>query len=203
MSAISTGFLRVRIRRAVGVGAVVVVAVLVLVGNQDVVLCESEISKGVLSRGNGDFAGERLERVRCDCGMKDLQLISPGWDIFDVDFAMRIGDSVVRSRQCNDDGTHLRMDVAEDERNPRLVELNKARSAALVKTQIEALAFEKREHVVEERVIVGKFDFASDWNHDEAGVEFLVPLHECRNVRRILLNPLNLRADRIQPDDGL
>lgn len=201
--AISRSVLRVRIGWAVGVRAVVVFAVFVFMSDEDIGFCQCEVSERGLSGCDGDFFCEGLQRVGRDGGMKDLQLIAAGGDIFHADVTMGVGNSVIRRRHSDDDGIHLRMNVAEDERNPRLVELYKARSAAFVETKVKALALEERKDVVEERIVVGELDFASDRNHDEAGVKFLVSLHEGRNVRRILLNALDLGSQRIQPNDRL
>ena len=61
----------------------------------------------------------------------------------ECEVSTRIGDCVIRRRQGDDYGTHLRMDVAEDKRDARLVELDKSRGSALIEPKVETLALEE------------------------------------------------------------
>src|SRR5207247_2290344 len=95
------------------------------------------------------------------------------------------------------------MNVAEDKRDPRLVELHKARGSAFIKSKIESLALEKRKYVVKERIVIGKLDLASHRYHDQGRLKALVLLHELRNMRGVLPGRLKRSSDRSQPDHGL
>lgn len=73
-----------------------------------------------------------------------------------------IGNIIQGSGQRDHDGAHFRMDVAEDVRNTFAREPDFARAAGLIQAQIKALAVEKREYVVKERILVGKADQTAD-----------------------------------------
>jgi len=98
--------------------------------------------------------------------VKHLQFIATWRDIRNADVSTRIGDCVIRRRQGDDYGTHLRMNVAEDKRDARLVELDKTRGSAFIEPEVEALALEERKHVVKERIMIGEIYDRTDL-HDE------------------------------------
>src|ERR1700684_2977746 len=97
------------------------------------------------------------------------------------------------------------MNVAEDIRDPRLIELHKLRAAALIQSQIEAFAIEQGEHIVKKRIVVGKLHLAARWNHNQQGMETFVLLHQLRNLRRVLYrwSRRGSRSNRRQPDNHL
>src|SRR5271169_5872255 len=95
------------------------------------------------------------------------------------------------------------MNVAEDERYARFVELHEARGSALIESKIEALALKQRKHIVEKRIVVRKLHFTAHWDHQKCRLKALVLLHQLRNLRRFLSGQFNGRAHRSQPDDCL
>ena len=111
--------------------------------------------------------------------------------------------SVVRRGQSDYDRAHLRMNIAEDERDARLVEFHKAGGSTLIEPQIKSLSIEQREHVMKEGVAIGKLNLAARWNHDQRRMECLVPLHQLRNVGRFLLGWTDSVPNRGQPNDCL
>src|SRR5579864_7531850 len=101
-----------------------------------------------------------MQNVGRDSRVKDLEFVASGRDIGYADVAARIRDRIIRRRQSDHHGAHLGMNIAEDERNSRLVELHEARGSTFIQTQIEAFTLEQRKDIVEERIAVRKFDFA-------------------------------------------
>src|SRR3954451_5714133 len=57
-----------------------------------------------------------------------------------------------------------------------MVEVDHARPACLIQAKIEALAVELRKHVMEERIEVGEFDRASQWDYQQVRTKALVLL---------------------------
>src|SRR6266478_6474883 len=136
--------------------------------------------------------------------MENMHLVTP-WDhVADADLAAPVGNRIVRSIQRDHHGAHLRVNVAEDERNSRLVEFHKLRGAALIESQVKALAVEQRKDIVEKRILVGELDLAPRRDYQQRRLETLILLHQLgdwgglRRRRRHRSGP-----QRREPDDNL
>ena len=70
------------------------------------------------------------------------------------------------------------MNIAEDERNARLVELDEAGRATFVESEIETFSVEQRKDIVKKRIVVGKLNFSARRDHQQRRMETLVFLHE-------------------------
>src|SRR5260370_41704691 len=110
--------------------------------------------------------------------MENVHLVTP-WDhVADADLAAPVGNCIVPSIQRNDHGAHLGVNVAEDERDYRLVELHKLRGATLIEPQVKALAVEQRKDIVEKGIPIGELDLAARWDHQQRRLETLIFLHQ-------------------------
>src|SRR6185437_6382259 len=85
---------------------------------------------------------------------------------------------VQRSGQCDYHGTHLRMNIAEDEGNSFARKHHLARASTFIQAQIETLAVEQGKHIVKERILVRKADHATDRNDEQMRSESSILLNE-------------------------
>src|SRR4051812_26398404 len=141
--------------------------ILVLVCDGHIRFGQCETAKSCLPWSNRYFLRHRSQCVRGNTRVKYLQLVSPRWNIRNAELTVCIGDCVVGRCYGDYHRTHLRVNVAENERDPGLIEFDKARCPALVQPQIEALPLEKREHVVKKRVAVRKLHLAPGRYHEQ------------------------------------
>src|SRR5258708_2626250 len=110
--------------------------------------------------------------------MENVHLVTP-WDhVADADLAAPVGNCIVRSIQRDHHGAHLGVNVAEDERDSRLVEFHKLRGATLIEPQVEALAVEQRKDIVEKGIPVGELDLAPRRDYQERRLETLILLYQ-------------------------
>src|SRR5258708_7623507 len=110
--------------------------------------------------------------------MENVHLVT-SWDhVADADLAAPVGNCIVRSIQRDHHGAHLSVNVAEDERDSRLVEFHKLRGATLIKSKVKALAVEQRKDIVEKGIPVGELDRAPRWDHQQRRLETLILLHQ-------------------------
>ena len=137
-----------------------------------------KVPRKVSPGSHGDFSFRGMQRIRRNRRMEHMHLVVAGDHVADADLAMPVGYRVVRRIQRDHHGAHLRVNVAEDERNARLVEFNKLRRAALIKSEIETLSVEQRKHVVKKRILIGKLDLPSRRDHQQRRMETLVFLHQ-------------------------
>ena len=63
-----------------------------------------------------------------------------------------------RRLQRDDDGTHLRVNIAEKIRDPRTFEANLLAGARFIQSQVKALPVKERENIVKEGVVIGERD---------------------------------------------
>ncbi len=147
---------------------------------------QAEASKESLAGSHRDFAFPRRAVHPAKPRMEHVHLVAAGDDVADADLAVPVGYRVVRSVQRNHHGAHLRMNVAEDERNARLVEFDKLRGAALIESEIETLSVEQRKHVVKKRILIRELDLPSRRDHQQGRMETLVLLHQLRDLRALL-----------------
>ena len=103
-----------------------------------------------------------------------------------AELAAPVGDRVVRSIQRNHHRAHLGVNVAEDVRDARFVELHKLRASTLIQAEIEALAVEQREDIVKKRIAIRELDLASRWNHQQRRMEHLLLLNQLGDLRCLL-----------------
>ena len=75
------------------------------------------------------------------------------------------------------------MDVAEDERNARLIELNDSGAAALVEPKIETFTFEQRKDIVKEGIVIGELHLPTCGDDENRGLKALVLLNKLRDAR--------------------
>jgi hypothetical protein len=163
-------------------GTIVVVAILILVSKFEIGFGQAKCSHESIVRCDRDLSIQGVKYVRRHGGMEYLHVVASRGDMIDSELASCIGYSEVRRIHGDDDCAHLGVDVAEDIGNTGLVELDEARGSALVQPEIEALALEQRENIVEDRILVGKFYFASDGDYQKRGMETFVSLHQLRNL---------------------
>src|SRR5580698_11614505 len=105
--------------------------------------------------------------------MEDVDLVTTGHNVFDGEVAMAVRYCIVRGIQCDHHGAHLCVNVAEDEGNPRFVELHKASRPTFIEPEIEAFSVEQRKHVVKKGVLIGKLNFSPGRNYQQRRVETL------------------------------
>src|SRR5580700_12164305 len=74
------------------------------------------------------------------------------------------------------------MNIAKDVRNTRLVKNYVACGPSLIQAEIEALALEKRKHIVKKRIAVGKFYRCTYGNHQHVRLETFILLNQARPV---------------------
>src|SRR6266851_2224006 len=116
---------------------------------------------------------------------------------------MCIRDSVVWRVQSDDHCAHLRVNITENIRDPRFVELDVASGAAFIQSEIETFTVKQREHVVEEWIVVRKLDLPSHRNYQKRRPETLIGLHQLRNFGCFLrcYGRCRSSAQRREPDD--
>src|ERR1017187_8873630 len=170
--------LRPRISGAIRVGAIIVASVFVLVGLFEGGFGEAEASQESIAGSDGDFAFRRVQRIGRNGRMEDVHLVTPGYNVLNAEVAVRVGYRIVRSTQGDHHGAHLCVNVAEDKRNARLVELDKASSATLVEAKIETFSVEQRKHIVKKRILVGKLYFPAGWDYQQRRLETFIFLDE-------------------------
>jgi hypothetical protein len=77
------------------------------------------------------------------------------------------------------------MNVAEDERNSRAVEMDASASAAFVKTEVELSAIKERKDIMEKGIAVREVNYAAYWNDQKMGLKLLVLLDKLKVDVRI------------------
>src|SRR5690348_18041589 len=107
-------------------------------GEQCLRLLDAQVVQRMVVGGNGDFARQTLEVVLRGALVPYVQHVPAGRDVGNGNTATAVGDRVMRSVERDDDGAHLRMNVAEDIADPDAVEANVARGSRLVEAEIEA-----------------------------------------------------------------
>ena len=100
----------------------------------------------------------------------------------------------------DDLGGHLRMDVAEDVDDARLLRLDRLACPALVETEVETQRLRKREDVVKNVVVVRKLDRAADQGNGHRRREALVALVHAINAARGVGKRI---GDALQVNDGI
>lgn len=111
-----------------------------------------------------DAAGFLVEGILALPLNPDVQVIVSFGDTGDLEDSFGIGDAIERGFEGDDDGAHLGVDVAEDVGDSFAGEDDAATGTCLVESQIESSAIEERKDVMEEGIVVGEGDAASDWN---------------------------------------
>jgi hypothetical protein len=91
------------------------------------------------------------------------------------------------------------MNVAEDVRNSRFVELNKLRASAFVQAEIETLAVEQRKYIVKKRIVIGELDLPARRNYQQGRMKAFIFLNELRNLCCLLRRS---RGHRCRPKRG-
>src|ERR1700680_562217 len=110
-----------------------------------------------------------------------MEVVAPRRHIRNADFSMCIGDSVVSRVQSDDHRAHLRVNIAENIRDPRFVELDKASGAAFIQSEIKAFTVEEGKNIVEEWIVVRKLDPPSHRNYQKRRSETLIGLDQLRD----------------------
>ena len=106
--------------------------------------------------------------------------VPAGRDVGQLERAVGRRNREIRMIEDEDRGAHVRVDVAEHLHQARLVESLAPRLASRVPAQVERRRRGQREHVVEERIAVGKFDRRSARDRQHVRDERLVFLPEFR-----------------------
>src|SRR6202021_1796938 len=135
--------LRSCVGRTVGLGTVVIAAVFILVGESEIRLGERKYPQRCRVRRHCDLAVQSAQHVGRYRGVKYLQFVAAWRNIRNVDLPSRIGNRIVWRGQSNYHRAHLRMNVAVDKGDAGFVELNEARSSALVESKIEPLSLKQ------------------------------------------------------------
>src|ERR1700704_5291045 len=94
------------------------------------------------------------------------------------------------------------MDVTKNITDPGPVEMDHARSACFIESQVETLPFKQRKNIVEEGIAIGKLDRGTGGHHQQVRLKALVPLRQSKRSRRITRNGRRLARDWCQPYDG-
>src|SRR5579884_666245 len=113
-----------------------------------------------------------------------MQSVASRRNIPNRDLTVMIADRVKRRIQDNNYCAHLRMNVAEDIADAWAIKANQACAPGLVEPEVETLAFEQREHVVEERVLVGKLYDGSYSDDQDVWIKALVLLRQPQMLLR-------------------
>src|SRR5437899_1464227 len=92
--------------------------------------------------------------------------------------AIAITHGKIRRTECKNVGIHVGMNIAEDEGNSWLVEDHFARTPGFVKSQVKPLSLIKREHIVEEWILVGEFHCRTYRDREDVRVKLFVLLHD-------------------------
>src|SRR6476469_6379286 len=99
--------------------------------------------------------------------MNYLNVVASRRNFGKCDLSPGVGNGVIGRSQSDHDRAHLRMNIAEDKRNARLVEVHKAGRSAFVQAQVETFAFEEREHIVKKRITIGKLHLSPNRYHND------------------------------------
>ena len=103
--------------------------------------------------------------------------------------AVGVGHREERMAEDQDEGVHVRVDVAEDAHDAGAIEATDLRVAGGVAPEVERLRLREREHVVVEAVGVGKVDRRAGHDREHVRHERLVALiHHARGRLRGLSN---------------
>jgi hypothetical protein len=94
------------------------------------------------------------------------------------------------------------VNVAEDVRDALAIEEYGALCVPLVKSKVEALTVEKREHIVKEGVEVRKLDVTASGYDKDMWTELLVLLHQSE-LLAFLNSRLRIFLSRGKPDDDI
>src|SRR5579863_2643173 len=118
--------------------------------------------------------------------MEYVHLVPAGDDVADTDVSVTVGNRIVGRIDGDDYGAHLGVNIAEDVRDARLVELHELRTAAFVKAEIEAFAVKQRKDIVKKRITVGKLNLTPGWNYQQGRLKTFIFLDQLWNLRRLL-----------------
>ena len=108
----------------------------------------------------GDMQGsaQAFEKGLRNAFDPDVQPVGAGRNSVQHKCIGRVGDGVERGGQSDDHSAHLRVNITENIRDAFALKCDGLARSSFIKAQIEAFAFKKREHVVIERIGVGKLD---------------------------------------------
>jgi hypothetical protein len=123
-------------------------------------------------------AAEGFEAVDGDVFGPDVEAVAAGRDAVHGQAAVGCGDAVVGGAEGDDDGAHLGVDVAEDVGDTFAVEDDGALGVGFVEAEVEALAVEEGEDVVEEGVEVGELDAGAGGDDQDVRGELLILLDQ-------------------------
>src|ERR1044071_2659870 len=142
-----------------------------------------EVERGLVVAGlDGDLGDQRPGALLAP----RLDLVLAGLEAAEREAAVLLGDDVVGSVDDDQVRGHVRVDVAAEPDDARLVELDLAHVAALVEPEVEALRLREREHVVVDRVEVRERDGRADGDRHQVRRERLVALFDDAELLRTL-----------------
>ena len=168
----------------------------------DGMVCVGRINRngGRLAAGEHGSVAQAIKIRLRNTFDPDMKLVSARRNRMNGERACGTGNIVQRSGQCDYDGTHLRMNIAEDEGDPFVRKRHLARASTLIQTQIEALAVEEGKHIVKEGIFVRKADHAADRNDEQMRNECPILLNEGEVSGRRRLDGRRV-PDRCKPHD--
>src|SRR2546426_150827 len=125
--------------------------------------------------------------------------VGSGRDVADLEGTTGIRRREEGTIQDDDHRAHVGVDVAEHPDHPRLFEPDEPRGSARVAPQVERRGLREREHVVIDRIHVGKLHGGpfEDWQNmgDEALVALLHPQRPCRRGSLARRGAVGLQVD--------
>src|SRR5215467_6442083 len=91
-----------------------------------------------------------------------MHLIAAGGYVGYGDYPPAIRDSIIGSLKSHHHGAHFPVNIAKDVANTWAIEDHSTGTTRFVQPQVKSLALEKREHVVEKRIVVRKLHWRSN-----------------------------------------
>ena len=141
----------------------IVLAVLVFMGGGETgVLGDDDGAEVVRVGRDADRAGESFKSVGQAAFIPDMEFVFAIGDGGHRDGSGLVGHGVVGRVDRHYNRTHFRMDIAEQKADPGMVEADGVSGSRFVEAKIKALAIEKREDIVEERVAIRKINYGTD-----------------------------------------
>ena len=121
------------------------------------------------------------------------QSVNPGRYRAHVKSSGTVRDTKVRVVKNQNDGTHVRMNMAENFDDPRTLEFYGPNLAFGIAAQVKTLGTGKRKDVMKERVTVGKVNGCSCRNREYMGDECFIDLPNGGVPRRMRVIKFRLR----------
>src|SRR5271157_3919150 len=130
--------------------------------------------------GNMDAPREPVQRTLPLPLDPHVQFVVAVGNVRHVKHASWVEDAVVRRRQRDHYGAHLRMNVAKNIRDTLARKDHVARRSGLIQPEVETPSIEERKYVVKKRIGIWKCDAAAHRHNQQVWREHLVFLQQGR-----------------------